>query len=150
MISDLQQQLGIDASFFPQFAIFIFLFLWMKFVFFGPFLGLIQKRENQSGGLSDESAKREEEAARLESEAAKASPAAGKKAMAEREAILAGARKEGSEMVASARLQAKQKIDQARASSAKSAEADLSALKAQVDSVSTLLVEKLTKAKVGL
>ena len=63
MISDLQQQLGIDASFLPQFLIFIFLFLWMKIVFFGPFLTLLEKRETQSDGLSEESAKLEEEAA---------------------------------------------------------------------------------------
>jgi F-type H+-transporting ATPase subunit b len=150
MIADLQQQLGIDSSFFPQFVLFFVFFLFMRAIYFAPFLRLIEKREGQSGGLSDEAGKLHEESARLEAEYQEALVGARRRAAAEREALLAEARKRGAETVAQARAQAKVKLEQAREAAAKSAEGELASLKAQVSPISSALVSKLMNNKVGL
>lgn len=150
MIADLQQQLGIDSSFFRQFLIFFLVFVWLRYVFFSPFLALINKREGQSDGLSEEAQKLEEESARLELEHKEAISQARKQAGAEREALLAGARKEASGVVDSARAQAKSKLEQAREVSQRNFEAELAELRPEVAPMSALLVEKLMKTKVGL
>jgi F-type H+-transporting ATPase subunit b len=150
MIQDLQRQLGIDGTFFTQFLIFLLIFTWLQFVFFKPFLQLIQRREGQSGGLSEEAAKLEETAAREEQQHAEAIVAARRRAAQERERVLAEARKSANESVAAARVQSKSKLELARDTAIGSAEAELASLRGQVGSVSSLLVEKLTKTKVGL
>jgi F-type H+-transporting ATPase subunit b len=150
MIADLQRQLGIDASFFSQFLIFIFVFLWLRAVFFRPYLELIQRRQGQSEGLSDQASKLEEEASRAELEYADALKKARNRAAAERERLVADARKEANTSVDSSRREAKVRLDQARETAAKNFESDLAGLKTQVGSVASLLVEKLTKTKVGL
>ena len=150
MIQDLQRQLGIDQTFFVQFLIFLLIFTWLQFVFFKPFLALIEKREGQSGGLSDEAAKLEEAASRNEQQYSEGLTAARRKASLERDRVLGEARKAANESVAAARAQSKTKLEQARDAAVKSAEAELTALKGQVASVSAMLVEKLTKTKVGL
>lgn len=150
MIADLQRQLGIDASFFPQFLIFVFVFLWLRFVYFKPYLALIQKRENQSEGLSDEAQRLEEESARLEQQYQDSIVSARRRAFAERDRILADARKQASETVANARQAAKSKLEQTREAAQKSYENEFASLKAHVGSVTSMLVEKLTKTRVGL
>lgn len=150
MISDLQRQLGIDASFFPQFAIFIFIFLWLRFVFFAPYLKLIQKRGSQSDGTWGNIQKLDEESLRLEQERDAALSAARKKAASHRDSVLAGARKDATATVASAREEAKMKLEKTRESAQKGAESELNSLKSQVGGLSTMLVEKLTKTQVGL
>lgn len=150
MIQDLQRQLGIDQTFFIQFLIFLLIFTWLQFVFFKPFLQLIRKRENQSGGLSEEAAKLEEAAARDEKQYAEALVAARRRAAQERDRLLGEARKVANDSVAAARSQSKTKLEQARDSALKSAEAELGALRSQVTGVASMLVEKLTKTKVGL
>jgi F0F1-type ATP synthase membrane subunit b/b' len=150
MIADLQRQLGIDFSFFYQFAIFIVIFTWLRIVYFSPYLKLILKREGQSDGLSDEAKKLEEEADRLETQALSALASARKKALIEREALLTVARKEATEITAKAKEQTKTKLDAVREAAAKSADAELASLKAQVPSMSALLVQKLMNTKVGL
>lgn len=149
-ILNLQQQLGIDATFFTQFLIFIFIFLWLRFVFFGPYLKLIQNREGKSEGLSDEALKLEEESAMLESQHAEAWEAMKKKMTTEKDQILSAARKEAAGIIGAAREQAKEKLNKAREQSAKSFAEEISSLKQQVGSISNLLMEKLTKTKVGL
>lgn len=150
MIADLQQQLGIDSSFFQQFLIFMVVFAFLRVVLFSPYLRLIEKRENQSEGLSDEAEKLQEESARLETEYQEVLSAARKRAAVEREALLAGARKQSTDAVAAARAQAKTKLEQAREAAAKSSEAEFAGLKGQVGSISSLLVNKLMNNKVGL
>lgn len=150
MISDLQQQLGIDASFFPQFITFLFLFVWLKFAFFSPYLKLIKKRENQSEGLSEETAKLEEESDRLEKKTAEEMLGVRKRAAQEREKILLVARQEGGATVAAARERAKKGVEAARLEAQAVERADIEGLRTQVGAVSALLVEKLTKSKVGL
>jgi F-type H+-transporting ATPase subunit b len=150
MIADLQQQLGIDSTFFPQIVLFAFVFVWMKFFFFAPYLKLITKREEASQGRSEEAQRLEEEAVRLSGQYQEVLSAARKKAFAEREALLATARKLGSDQVSAAREEAKVKLDQAREASEKSSEAELSGLRGQVGSISGLLVDKLMNTKVGL
>lgn len=150
MISDLQRQLGIDASFFPQLVLFLIIFLWLRFVYFSPFLALILKREGQSDGLSEGATKMEEEAARLENEYHERQIAARKRIAAEREAVLAAARQEGNDWIAKSRDAGKAKLDSSRESAAKDAAKELTALQAQVGSVTGMLVEKLTHTKVGL
>jgi F0F1-type ATP synthase membrane subunit b/b' len=150
MISDLQRQLGIDASFFTQFALFLVVFIWLRFVYFSPFLKLIQRRENSSEGMSEGAAKLEEESLRLETEYRERIMAARKLASAERERILAEARKAGNDVIHVARDASKQRLDQARVAAAKESSAELATLQALVGAVTGLLVEKLTHTKVGL
>lgn len=150
MISDLQRQLGIDLSFFIQFAIFIFIFIWLRIFFFKPYLELIQKRDSQSDGLVDEGQKLEEEALRMEQECASALAAAKKTAAQQKDNVLVQARKEANDLVARARDEAKAKLEQARESAAKGVDSELASLKGQVSDLSTMLVEKLTKTQVGL
>jgi F0F1-type ATP synthase membrane subunit b/b' len=111
---------------------------------------LIEKREGQSGGLSDEANKLHEESSRLESEYQEGLMGARRKAAAERDVLLAEARKQGAETVAHARAQAKTKLEQAREAAAKSAESELTGLRAQVSPISAALVNKLMNNKVGL
>lgn len=150
MISDLQRQLGIDLSFFVQFAIFIFVFLWLRFFFFKPYLALIQKRDSQSDGLVDEGQRLEEESIRLEQERMAALTAAKKAAAQEKDSVLAQARKEANDLVSKARDEAKTKLEQARETAAKGVESEIASLKGQVSDLSAMLVEKLTKTQVGL
>lgn len=150
MITDLQRQLGIDGSFFTQFLIFLLVFIWLQVVFFKPFLQLILKRESQSGGLSEEASKLEEEASRNEQQYQDSLVAARRKANAERDRVLGEARKGANDTVAAARSQSKTKLEQAREMAAKSAESEINALRGHVGSMSSMLVEKLTKQKVGL
>jgi len=150
MISDLQHQLGIDATFFTQFLIFLVLFIWLRFVFFKPYLKLIQRREGQSGGLSEEAAKLEEAATRAEQEHKEAFAAARKRVVLERDRILGEGRKAASDLVASARQQSKTKLEQAREAATRTSEAELASLKGQVGTMASMLVEKLTKTRVGL
>ena len=150
MITDLQQQLGIDVSFFTQFLIFLLIFVWLQLVFFKPYLELILKREGQSGGLSEEAAKLEEAAGRDEQQYRDALVAARRKASAERDRVLGEARKTANDAIAVARSQSKSKLEVARDAAIKSAEAEINSLRGQVGGVASLLVEKLTKTKVGL
>ena len=150
MITDLQRQLGIDSSFFWQLLVFLVVFVWLRVVYFSPFLKLIQRRESQSDGLSEEAQKMEEESTRLETQYKEAMATSRKKAAGERDALLVAARKEASAVVAQARVKAKEKIEQAREGAAKSADSELAGLKSQVGAISSLLVEKLTHTKVGL
>ncbi|RYZ97743.1 MAG: hypothetical protein EOP11_21620 [Proteobacteria bacterium] len=150
MIADLQQQLGIDSSFFWQFLIFLCVFLFLRTVYFSPYLKLIERRQGQSSGLSEEARKLEEESARLEIQYQDSLSAVRKKAHAEREALLADARNNSTKLVADAREKAKVRVEGARALAAKSSEAELDSLRGQVGSVSALLVEKLTQTKVGI
>jgi F0F1-type ATP synthase membrane subunit b/b' len=150
MISDLQRQLGIDASFFIQFALFLVVFFWLRFVYFSPFLRLIQRREGQSDGLSEGAAKLEEEATRLEREYQERIVATRKRVSSEREKILADARKDGAGFIAKSRDESKVKLEKSRELAAKESSAELANLQAQIGPVTALLVEKLTKVKVGL
>ena len=150
MISDLQRQLGIDASFFTQFALFLFVFIWLQIIYFGPFLKLIQRRESQSEGLSEGATQLEEEAARLEQDYQEKSISSRKRVAAERENILAAARKEANDVTSKAREQAKVKVEQSREQAQKESATELQSLQAQVGSVTSQLVQKLTSAKVGL
>jgi F-type H+-transporting ATPase subunit b len=149
MIADLQQQLGIDSSFFQQFVVFILIFLWLRIVYFAPYLSLIEKREGQSEGLSGDALKLEEDASRLEAEYQGAISSARKRALAEREAILSEARRVAADQVAEARAKAKNRLEQSREAAAREAEAELKGLTGQVGSISSLLVNKLMNTKVG-
>ncbi len=150
MIADLQRQLGIDASFFTQFVLFLLIFSWLQFVYFRPFLALIQRRQSRSSGLNEESAKLEEAAKRAEGEYAEALAAARKRAAAERDRLLLEARSQAGDKMSAARRAAKMKLERAREAAARAAESDLGSLRGQVGSVAALLVEKLTKTRVGL
>jgi F-type H+-transporting ATPase subunit b len=150
MITDLQHQLGIDSSFFWQFLIFFAAFIILRATFFGPYLKLIERREGQSGGLSEEARKLEEEASRLEKEYENSAVAMRKRAFAEREALLTAARKESTVVVAAAREKAKARMDLARETTAKDYEAELASLKSQVGPVSSLLADRLAQTKVGI
>ena len=150
MIADLQRQLGIDSSFFIQFGIFIFIFLWLRYVYFGPYLELILKREKASDGMSESAAKMEQEAVLAEKESDAAMAAARKSAATEKDKILNAARAAAATDVAKAREQAKKELEAVRAVTEKEISVEMTALKQQSGAISALLVEKLTKTKVGI
>lgn len=150
MIADLQRQLGIDFSFFYQFVIFFVTYLWLSFVYFGPFSKLIAKRESQSGGLDEKSKELEEKTAQLEAQYVEGMAGARKEASLQREKILTEARKSASVVVGKARDDAKKKMDSTRERVAAESKAELDSLQGQVSSFSSALVEKLLKSKVGI
>lgn len=110
------QQLGLDQSFFAQFAIFAILFLFVSNVFFRPFLRLfeyrdqrtVQDREAAEKLINQAEAKFEEYRRRLSDERI-----AARKGF---EAVLAETKKEEATLLANAREEAK-KITQAAAES---------------------------------
>jgi len=149
-LQNLQKQLGIDHTFFIQFVVFFGFYLWLRFVFFKPYLKVVLARDNQTEGLKDESMKLDTDSARKESEYAEKISVAKKKAAQEREKILAEARAQSNKLVEAARAQAKTRIEKARNEAQSQAEKDLGALKEHAGALAKVFVEKLTKARVGL
>jgi F0F1-type ATP synthase membrane subunit b/b' len=87
---------------------------------------------------------------RAEQQYQEALTGARRKAGQERDRVLGEARKQANDLVGAARGQAKSKLEQAREAAVRAADAELASLKGQVGPVASLLVEKLTKTKVGL
>ena len=146
-IADLQRQLGIDASFIPQFLLFIFLFMWLRYVYFQPYLKLIKRRENLSSGKSDEASQLDEESLQLETKYAQTLQIAKRKALDEKEKIITSGREEAAKILQTAKGVAKKKLDQTRAESQKNFDQEFQTIKSQAENCANQLVEKLTKAK---
>lgn len=73
-----------------------------------------------------------------------------RRAGSKREEILTAAHRQASESVGAARQESKSKLEKAREGAAKEAELELAGLRGQVGAVAALLVERLTKTRVGL
>lgn len=150
MLADLQKQLGIDATIGVQFITFFVVYLWMRFVFFGPYLKLLEARKHQTSGLKDDATALEEQAGQTEKKYKDGVTLARKEAAAAREKIVFDARTKASHVVDGARKEMKQKMDSARELSQRSAAQGLADLDGQVEALGGLLVEKLTNSKVGI
>lgn len=136
-------QLGLDRTFFTEFAIFCVLFVTLSKVYFVPFLRLfearhkrvIEDRESAEKLLATANQKLEEYQQRLTSER--------QAARQEYEALLAEARKDESTILASARNEAK-KITQEALDSANKQRLELrSKLEADIEGLAQSISEKL-------
>lgn len=150
MLIDLQKQLGIDATIGAQMLIFFFVYVWLRFVFFGPFLSLLELRHSSTEGLREKAIGLDAEAEEKEKLYAERLAAARKAAALEREKILAAARAESSSEIERARGTSKKQIESAREKNEADAASSLKGLSSQTEELSELFVEKLTNARVGL
>ena len=150
MISELITNLGIDKTLWVQFAAFIVLFLWMRFVFFAPFLKIIKEREAKTSGSKDVAEQLQSTAAQKEEEYALKLQEVKKAAHAEKEKILSTYRGQANTIIDTARKGAKEKIEVDRKQFTSEAAKSLSELQGQVTAMAGILFEKLTKEKVKL
>lgn len=145
MIADLFKQLGIDQTLWTQIGVFVFFYAWVRFVFFPPFLKLINEREARTTGLSNESESLSKLVQEKEAELGAKMAEAKRAASAERERIIGQAKSSAHVVLDNARKEAKKKIETARAS----AEAELSSeavnLRKFSQALSEAIVSKLTK-----
>lgn len=141
------QQLGIDQSFFAQFAIFAVLFFVVTNVFFRPFLQLfeyrdrrtVQDREAAEKLMAQAEAKFEDYKKRLSEERADA-----RKSL---DAVLADAKKEENAILSNARNEAKKITQEAADSVAKQREQLGKQLQSDVDSLAKSISENLLARK---
>lgn len=150
MLADILKQLGIDDTLWIQLGIFTFLYLFLRFFFFGPFLKLIELRERESTGVEKDAEELVKKAATSEADYQAKMAAVRKQAKDTADQILSQAKTEASKKVSSARAEAKSKIEAGREQLAKETVDGSAAVSGQVDSVATIFVEKILSAKVGL
>lgn len=150
MLADLQKQLGIDATLGVQFVTFFVVYLWLRFVFFGPYLRLQEARKQSTSGLKDEAASLEEQAEKAENAYRDGILAARKEAAASRDRLVQEAHGKAAAVVDGARKEMKLKMDGSRDLMARQSAQGLAELDGQVEALGVLVVEKLTSAKVGL
>ena len=150
MIQSVLAQLGINNTLWIQLAIFTFVYIFLRFVYFGPFLRLIELRAKESTGVETEAVALNERVDGLERDWQARIQEARKAAREKREAVLKAAVNETSSQLAQARGQAKAKIESARDDLAGSATAARTAAGGQVDTIAKLFVDKLMHAKVEL
>lgn len=150
MLADLQNQLGIDATIGVQFLIFFGLYLWLRFVFFGPFLNLLDARHLSTQGLREKALDLEVGAEEKEKQYSERMAAVRRAAAVEREKILAEARASSAGMIEAARKSSKEQIEAARIGAEAEAKGDLDRLSAEVSQLSDLFVKKLTNTGVRL
>jgi F0F1-type ATP synthase membrane subunit b/b' len=150
MLADLQNQLGVDATIGIQFAVFFLFYVWMRFVFFGPFLKLLDARHSSTQGLRERAADLEIDSETKEQKYAERISAARRAAAIEREKILAVARGKSANAIDVARKSAKEKIESSRVKEETEAKNSLANLSGQVSQLRDLFVDKLTNSRMGL
>ena len=62
------QQLGINATFFIQFGLFVFIITFLSMYVFGPYAKAVEAREKQTRGSQDQAVEFEKQAVELHSE----------------------------------------------------------------------------------
>lgn len=150
MFANILKQLGINDTLWIQFGIFTALYLALRFLFFGPFLRLIELRERESTGVEREAAELLKKAEISEAEYSAKLGAVKKQARENSEMILARAKTDAAQRVGSARVEAKEKIESGRAKIMTEAAAALDGARAQAEQIAKLFFDKLMKAKVDL
>jgi len=150
MIADLQKQLGIDGTLGIQLLIFVALYLWLRYAFFSPFFSILQERQKKTQGLKKEAEDLLLEAEKKEAEYGAKRREAQRKISASRDKIISTARGEAAEMLGGARKEAKSHMEASRESAQRESQNALRELEPQIKNVASLLVEKLTKERVGL
>ncbi|MCO5142409.1 MAG: hypothetical protein M9962_04890 [Oligoflexia bacterium] len=150
MIADLQRQLGIDSSFFPLFIIFVFVFLWLRYVYFSPFINLIKEREKSSEGANEAAGEENAKAKELEEELLVLEKTFRKKVIELREEKVKAVQVDLAGVFSKEKEIAKKQIESARAQALENEKSELKALEAQVDEYSIALASKLTNNKVRI
>ncbi len=148
-LADLQKTLGLDASLGIQFILFFVFYIWMRFVFFGPFLKILQARHSSTDGLKERASELESDAEAKEKAYAERVSAARRSAAVEREKILAEARVNAGEATDVARKAAKEKIESSRLKEEAEAKESLDSLMAHASQLRDLFVDKLTNSRMG-
>lgn len=149
-LKDLAQtviDLGVDRTLYVQFALFIFIYLWLRFFLFGPYMALLKRREASTEGAKAEAEEKNARAATQEAEYQVRLVEAKRQASAAREKILAEARKESAAVLDAARADAKSAIERARGEAESDSAASLSSLGSHVGEIAKLFVERLTKGR---
>lgn len=149
MLQGIITQLGINQTLWAQLLIFSVLYVALRFLFFGPYLRLIELREKESTGTEKQSAEMNQESGRLEAERAEKVAAAKKLARERREQIIAKARGAASSKISAARGSAKEKIERSR-NELNSSDEGSNTAESQANAVAEIFVEKLLSAKVSL
>ena len=150
MISDLQNQLGIDQSFFIELAIFVSLYVWLQFVLFSPYLKLRSRRRGGTDGVKKEANSVSIAAADKETKRAQLLLAARRAAAAERESRLLLAKQEVARSVAAAKAGSRAALSAAREEAQSRAVLEMEQLRAGVDPLSEILVARLMEKRVGV
>lgn len=142
-------ELGIDSTLYVQFLLFLFIYIWLRFVFFGPFLKLIESRESSTEGAKELAVKLNAEAAEKEALYAERISNTRKQAAVAKDKILQDARVQAAAIVDAARKKAKERVEQGREQLESGIAADQKNMLAQADAVAKMFVEKLAFGKVG-
>lgn len=150
MVKSVLTQLGINDTLWIQLGVFTFLYLFLRFVYFGPFLRLIELRAKESTGVETEASALTERVESLEKDWFSRIQEARKVARERKEQAVKVALSESSQQLAKVRTEAKVKIEGAREELAKSAVGARTEATGQVDTISKLFVDKLMHAKVEL
>ena len=141
--------LGIDSTLYIQFVLFVALYIWLRFVFFGPFLKLVQSREVRTKGAKKEALKLNAEAAEKEAQYLERINNTKKQANIAKDKELLTARTQASVVIDEARKKAKNRVEQGREQLDQAASAEQKDFMNQADTVANMFVEKLTAGKAG-
>jgi F0F1-type ATP synthase membrane subunit b/b' len=150
MLANILKQLGINETLWIQLGVFIALFIFLKVVFFGPFLRLIELREKETGGTEKDAAEINARAATQEAEYQSKISAAKKHSREAAEVILAKAKNDAAVRVAKAREESKTKIETGRAALDSEDTLNNKDLQSNVDGLASTIVAKLMKTKVEI
>jgi F0F1-type ATP synthase membrane subunit b/b' len=147
MIAAQISALGIDSTLGIQFVVFVIFYAWLRWVFFPPFLNLLEAREAKTSGLIEKSQELLKEAEIKEAELAAKTGEVRRLAAAEKDKLVGEAKAKSHTQIEVARKEAKKKIEDARAQADGTLAGDLASLRQQANQLSDLFVEKLTKER---
>jgi F-type H+-transporting ATPase subunit b len=147
-VSAVLEQLGLDQTFFYQFAIFIVLFFLLTHLFFRPFLALFETRHKRTIEDREAAEKLLAQAETKLEEYKRLLADARQQAKREHDAALEQAKKEEAAILATAREEAKKITHEAAESIAKQREQLKSALESDVETLARTISERLLSRKV--
>ena len=148
MVGDILTQMGIDDTVWIQLVVFSILFIVLRFLFFGPFLRLIELRESATLGEEAEANELNRKAEEQETGYKEKLSQVRQTARSAHDDLIAAKKTEASGTVAEARSRNKGNIEEARAEIMQESARTLEELKGQVDIISGMFVKKLMKEKV--
>jgi F0F1-type ATP synthase membrane subunit b/b' len=144
-LNNLIIQLGIDHTLWTQLVVFVAFYCWVRFVFFPPFLRLIEARKAMTLGLVSQTAELNKQAEAKELELSLKVADVKKQAAAEREKEIASAKAVAHQKLEFARKSAKLKLEQSRVAANNQQDVEMGGLKSQANEFSDILVDKLIK-----
>ena len=130
--------------------LFIALYSLLNFIYFKPFLKLIEARKSKTSGLEKEASSFNHLAAEKESEYSQKLEEVKKRARDTRERYAQEAKSKASKMLHEARVEQKARIVEARSKAVAETETTFKKLQQDINGLVDLFVKKLTEKKVGL